>query len=319
MRRLLLISSCLLLVATGAGVVSLSQRQAVAAQPPPSFSLDLARRGGTITVMEVVLPEANGQQSGAPGTISIEPSPGFHMENPGDTLAYNITWAAGARATGYSVTVTAVPATGWTNLPTSFLQTGTTFLLRAINSTQPDVNFTITVCSRKASITYTNKCAVASWSVTRVPGPPGIPVVDSSMTVVGLRDWEMVPENPSVWRSLTAAEWSTWDAQSVAAGAPQGYRDSVHAVYEQHAQIQFCSIGYFTDNSRYPLGTFAMPADSVYCVNQAQLKYPGWGNSPNARAFAKSICIQYNATGGTISTGPSCSAPVPFNEPASGA
>jgi len=294
MRRLLIISTCILLTITAVGAKRLSHKPA-----PPLGA-------GVITVMDMVLPEANGQNSGTPGVINIEPAPGYNMELPGDTLAYNITWGAGARATGYSVTVSAVPTTGWTNLPTSFIQTGTLYLLRAVNTTQPDVNFTITVCSRKGTTTYTNKCSVASWAVTRIPGPPGIPAVDSSMTVVGLRDWEMLPENATVTRSLTAQEWKTWDSASVAAGAPQGYRDSVHATYTARAQVQFCTVGYFTDNSRYPLGYFASASDSTYCVNQVKTKYPGWGNSPNARNLAKTYCPQFSVTGGTITNDMSC-------------
>jgi hypothetical protein len=300
MRRLLILSSCLLVLATAAGAARFHRP----AEPPsPLYKHAIFSE---MTVLDVVLPDANGQNSGAPGVITITPDAGFHMEVPGDTLAYNISWGAGARATGYAVTVNATPSTGWLNLPQGFQQTGTVFLLRAVNTTQPDVNFTVTVCSKKGTTVYTNKCAVASWAVTRQPGPPGLPVIDSSMTIVGLRDWELLPEGVAVWRSLTAQEWKSWDSASVAAGAPQGYRDSVHTSYAMHAQVQFCSIGYFTDNSRYPLGPFPVPADSAYCVNQVFTKYPGWGSSPNARSIARNICPQYTATGGTITNSTDC-------------
>jgi len=285
MRRLAILTFVLLAAATGAKAL---RRPDAPALPPMNGAV-------TMTVMEAVLPDANGQQSGTPGVITITPAPGYNMELPGDTLAYNITWGAGPRATGYAVTVNATPSTGWLNLPNGFIQTGTVFLLRAVNTTQPDVNFTVTVCSRKGTTTYTNKCSVASWAVTRIPGPPGIPTVDSSMTIVGLREWEMLPETANVWTTISAAQWSAWDAACT--GCSQGYKDSVHVNYTQHAQMQFCSIGHFTDNSRYPLGYFGAPADSVYCLNQTQLKYPGVGNSPNARALAKTICINYRTEG----------------------
>lgn len=112
---------------------------------------------------------------------------------PGDTLAYTVSWTAGARATNYDF-VTAVSATNgaWTVLygttnagapPASGTTTGLSFGLKLTAIPWDSATFTVTVTARNGAGSSTPM--TATWSVKRRPGPPGPPKVDSSATVTG--------------------------------------------------------------------------------------------------------------------------------------
>jgi hypothetical protein len=152
-------------------------------------------------------------------------------------------------------------------LPVAVIVPGTALTFKAINTGQPDVVFTAVVCSRKSGTTYTNKCSSTSWTVSRQPGPPGPPVVDSSATVVGVIDGvDLLPDNIAV-----------------ATGGTQ----------------QLCAIVAFTDGSQYPAGDLTQQ-ENAFCVLAMMTKYPTAQASQAAKLKASQLCVLLDATGGTV-------------------
>lgn len=125
----------------------------------------------------------------APGQVLVDrPIPlafaSFKLA-PGDTLVYNLSWGAGARATGYLLTMTATGA-GWGGLPSNLAIVGTTTQVKAINTTAWDtVTFRAVVRSTNSKGTSKDSSFV-SWKVQRGPGAPGPITVDSSLIQLSL-------------------------------------------------------------------------------------------------------------------------------------
>jgi hypothetical protein len=124
-----------------------------------------------------------------PGGLSVT-----NVLAPGDTLAYTVSWTAGARATNYDF-VTSVAATNgtWTVIygatsagapPASGTTTGLTFGLKLAAIPWDSATFTVSLTARNAA--GSSSPVGVTWSVKRKPGPPGPPKVGSSATVTGL-------------------------------------------------------------------------------------------------------------------------------------
>jgi hypothetical protein len=113
---------------------------------------------------------------------------------PGDTLAYTVSWTAGARAVSYDFTVSVAATNGvWSAifgstaagaLPATGNTTALTFSPKLLAIPWDSATFTVTVVSRNAA--GVSGPASATWTVRRKPGPPGPPKVDSTLTVTGM-------------------------------------------------------------------------------------------------------------------------------------
>jgi hypothetical protein len=121
----------------------------------------------------------------APATVVAARDPILAGMAPGDSLRYTVGWSAGARATGYAVTVTASQP-GWSGLPANTLTVALSLPFTAINTTAWDsTSFTACVAS-----TLTGKPnslpRCTTWKVIRGPGQPGPPTVDSSLVIAAV-------------------------------------------------------------------------------------------------------------------------------------
>lgn len=209
----------------------------------------------------------------------------------GDTLVYAISWGPGARATSYDIrTVVSATNGSWTVVADS-TATGKWTSGNGIGALAPGQSGTVTTTSLKtwlaaipwdsATFTFTvssrNSVGVSaavstSWTVRRKPGPPGPITVDSSLTITSLR---VLP-----------------DSVTVAVGEV----------------VQFCALVQFA-NGVYALR--ANDADAPECVTAYQQTIPAALRAVTVgqQAVADSLCVLWEATGGTIEQEPCALAP----------
>jgi hypothetical protein len=189
-----------------------------------------------------------------------------HVGTTDSTVAFTARSARPGQATGIEWTVSAVQfsTAGWSGLPVAVVTAGDTIRVVARSTSWDSVVFRVTAYSRRGAERSTGFREALTPVFRRPLGPPGPITIDTTLRLAALRVWP---------RSVTVA--------------PGG-------------QQQFCALFQFAD------GRWALPAQyqqTPVCLDGfAATAPPGMRATTAQQAVADTLCHQWTATGGTITT-----------------